>query len=73
MHAYRRFVRPTIRGKVRAAALRLSRELFPPKPKPMFRPGDIVTMNGRELVVRKCRGRNLVEFTDGSEARIIHG
>ena len=65
--AYRRFVRPTLRGKIRAAASRLSRKLFPPKPIPRFRPGDIVSMNGRELTVRKCRGR-FVEFTDGSEA-----
>jgi len=66
LEALRHFLRPTIRGKARAAALRLRRKLFPPKPIPLFRAGDIVSMNGHELTVRKCRGR-VVEFTDGTE------
>ena len=63
LEAVRKFLRPTIRGKVRA----LSRKLFPLKPCRLgIEPGDMVNVNGRELEVRRTRGR-FVEFTDGSE------
>jgi hypothetical protein len=66
LEALRKFLRPTLRGKIRGVAYRTMRRLFPPKETPRFVAGDILELNGQEKVVAKCRGR-FVEFTDGSE------
>ncbi len=62
----RRFLRPTFRGWVRRKFFALRSMLFPAKPIPFCRAGDVITIDGHgEFEVGKVVGRT-IHLTNGT-------
>jgi hypothetical protein len=69
LEALRKFLRPTLRGWFRKNFLRLKNSLFPPKPTPLFRTGDMITMNDQEFEIGRVQGR-VLHLTNGAQITV---
>lgn len=67
--ALRKFLRPTLRGWFRKKFYALKNSLFPTKPVPLFRTGDLITMNDQEFEIGRVQGR-VLHLTNGVQITV---